>query len=160
MGFQSQTEVKFELPLAEGLEIRGRIDRLDVAPDGSAFVLDYKYSAAQRVKDKLKDENLMQAPLYMLAAEHLNARPAGMFYVGLKGGIEYAGWSDDRRMDSLALPEKWLDSARERTLRVVEEIRRGRVEIVPADRDSCRFCDARDVCRIEVAGIAAEAEGA
>jgi ATP-dependent helicase/DNAse subunit B len=159
-GFQSQTEVKFELPLAEGLEIRGRIDRLDVAPDGSAFVLDYKYSAAQRVKDKLKDENLMQAPLYMLAAEHLNARPAGMFYVGLKGGIEYAGWSDDRRMDSLALPEKWLDSARERTLRVVEEIRRGRVEIVPADRDSCRFCDARDVCRIEVAGIAAEAEGA
>jgi ATP-dependent helicase/DNAse subunit B len=159
-GFQSQTEVKFELPLGEGLGIAGRIDRLDVAPDGRAFVLDYKYSAAQRVKDKLKNENLMQAPLYMLAAEHLNARPAGMFYVGLKGGIEYAGWSDDRRMDSLALPEKWLESARERTLRVVEEIRRGRVEIVPADRDSCRFCDARDVCRIEVAGIAAEAEGA
>jgi RecB family exonuclease len=159
-GFQSQTEVKFELPLGEGLEIRGRIDRLDVAPDGSAFVLDYKYSAAQRVKDKLKNENLMQAPLYMLAAEHRNARPAGMFYVGLKGGIEYAGWSDDGRMDSLALPEKWLESARERTLRVVEEIRGGRVEIVPADRDNCRFCDAKDVCRIEVAGFAVEAEGA
>ena len=158
--FQSQTEVKFELPLAEGLEIRGRIDRLDVAPDGRAFVLDYKYSAAQRVKDKLKNENLMQAPLYMIAAEHLNARPAGMFYVGLKGDIEYAGWSDDRRMDSLALPEKWLASARERILRIVEEIRRGRVEIVPADRDSCRFCDAKDVCRIEVAGAVAEAEGA
>jgi ATP-dependent helicase/DNAse subunit B len=158
--FQSQTEVKFDLPLAEGLEIRGRIDRLDVAPDGRAFVLDYKYSAAQRVKDKLKNGNLMQAPLYMLAAEHLNAHPSGMFYVGLKGGIEYAGWSDDQRMDSLALPEKWMETARERTLRIVEEIRRGRVEIVPADRDSCRFCDARDVCRIEVAATAAEAEGA
>src|ERR1019366_6765844 len=121
-GFQSQTEIPFAFPLAEGLEIAVRIDRLDVAPDGRAFVLDYKYSAAQRVKDKLKNENLMQAPLYMLAAEHLNARPAGMFYVGVKGGIEYAGWSDFPLMDSLALPEKWLEAARERTLRIVEEI--------------------------------------
>jgi ATP-dependent helicase/DNAse subunit B len=158
--FQSQTEIHFAFPLAEGLEIAGRIDRLDIAPDGRAFVLDYKYSAAQRVKDKLKNQNLMQAPLYMLAAEHLNARPAGMFYVGLKGGIEYAGWSDDQRMDSLALPDKWLETARQSTLRIVGEIRGGRVEIVPADRDSCRFCDAKDICRIEVAGTAAEAEGA
>ena len=29
----SQTEIKFEFPLAEGLDISGRIDRLDVAPD-------------------------------------------------------------------------------------------------------------------------------
>jgi ATP-dependent helicase/DNAse subunit B len=157
--FQSQTEIQFAFPLAEGLEIAGRIDRLDVAPDGRAFVLDYKYSAAPRVKDKLQNENLMQAPLYMLAVEHLDARPAGMFYVGLRGGIEYAGWSDDLRMDSLALPEKWLETARRRTLSIVEEIRRGRVEIVPADRDSCRFCDSKDVCRIEVAATA-EAEGA
>jgi len=156
--FQSRTEVEFAFPLAEGLEIFGRIDRLDVAPDGRAFVMDYKYSAAQRVKDKLKNENLMQAPLYMTAAEHLNFRPAGMFYVGVKGGIEYAGWSDAPLMDSLALPEQWLEAARQRTLRIVEEIRRGRVEIVPTDRDSCRFCDAKDVCRIEVA--AAEAGGA
>ena len=100
----------------------------------------------------------------MMAAEHLNVRPAGMFYVGVKGGIEYAGWSDDQSMDSLALPEKWLETARERTLRIVEEIRRGRVEIVPADRDSCRFCDSKDICRIEVAAAATatanEAEGA
>src|ERR1022692_1236534 len=159
-GFQSQTEIPFAFPLAEGLEIAGRIDRLDVAPDGRAFVLDYKYSAAQRVKDKLKNENLMQAPLYLMAAERLNFRPAGMFYVGVKGSIEYAGWSGDRMMDSLPLPENWLQTTRHRTLRVVEEIRRGRVEIVPADRDSCRFCDARDVCRIEVAAATAEAGGA
>jgi ATP-dependent helicase/DNAse subunit B len=159
-GFQSQTEIPFAFPLAEGLEISGRIDRLDVAPDGRAFVLDYKYSAAQRVKDKLKNENLMQAPLYLMAAEHLNFRPAGMFYVGVKGAIEYAGWSDDQRMDSLALPENWLPTTRDRTLQIVEEIRRGRVEVLPADRDSCRFCDSKDVCRIEVAAAAAETESA
>ena len=70
-----------------------------------------------------------------------------MFYVGVKGGIEYAGWSADQSMDSLALPENWLEITRERTLRMVEEIRGGRVEILPADRDSCRFCDAKDICR-------------
>jgi ATP-dependent helicase/DNAse subunit B len=159
-GWKSQIEIEFAFPLAEGLEISGRIDRLDVAPDGRAFVLDYKYSAAQRVKDKLKNESLMQAPLYLMAAEHLNVRPAGVFYVGVKGGIEYAGWSDDRQMDSLALPENWLEVTRERTLRIVEDMRRGRVEILPADRDSCRFCDAKDICRIEVAAAVAEVEGA
>jgi len=162
--WKSQTEIEFTFPLAEGLEISGRIDRLDVAPDGRAFVLDYKYSAAQRVRDKLKNETLMQAPLYLLAAEHLKARPSGMFYVGVKGAIEYAGWSEDLSMGSLALPEKWLENTRERALHMVQEIRRGRVEILPADRDSCRFCDAKDICRIEVASPATvtvtQAEGA
>jgi ATP-dependent helicase/DNAse subunit B len=161
--FHSQTEKEFAFPLAEGVEIFGCIDRLDVAPDNRAYVLDYKYRSAQRVKDMLKDENLMQAPLYMMAAEHLNLFPAGMFYVGVKGAIEYAGWTDAPLMDALALPEQWLETTRERTLRIVEEIRGGRVEAVPADRDRCSFCDARDICRIEVAAAtttAGEAEGA
>jgi hypothetical protein len=81
-----------------------------------------------------------------------------MFYIGVKGGIEYAGWSDAPLMDSLALPEKWLETARERTLRIVQEIRRGRAEVLPADRDICRFCDSRDICRIEVATAAQEVE--
>ena len=153
-GWTSQTEIKFAFPLAEGLEISGRIDRLDVAPDGRAFVLDYKYSAAQRVKDKLENPNLLQAPLYMMAAQHLNVRPAGMFYLGVKGGIEYAGWSETGLMDSLALPENWLETTRDNTLRIVDDIRRGRIEVLPADRDSCRFCDAKDICRIEVAATA------
>jgi hypothetical protein len=162
--WKSQTEIEFTFPLAEGLEISGRIDRLDVAGDGRAFVLDYKYSAAQRVRDKLKNETLMQAPLYLLAAEHLKVRPSGMFYVGVKGGIEYAGWSADQSMGSLALPENWLEITRARALHMVQEIRRGRVEILPADRDSCRFCDAKDICRIDVASSATvtvtQAEGA
>jgi ATP-dependent helicase/DNAse subunit B len=162
--WKSQTEIEFTFPLAEGLEISGRIDRLDVAGDGRAFVLDYKYSAAQRVRDKLKNETLMQAPLYLLAAEHLKVRPSGMFYVGVKGGIEYAGWSADQSMGSLEIPENWLEITRARALHMVQEIRRGRVEILPADRDSCRFCDAKDICRIDVASSATvtvtQAEGA
>jgi ATP-dependent helicase/DNAse subunit B len=159
-GFDSQTEIEFCFPLGDDVEINGRIDRLDIAPDGRAYVIDYKYSAAQRVKDKLKNQSLLQAPLYLMAAGHLSMVPAGMFYVGVKGGIEYVGWSEAPLMNGLALPENWLENTRRRALEIVGQIRAGRVEIRPADPDSCRFCDARDVCRVETQAVAGLAEGA
>jgi len=163
--FQSQTEVPFDFVLSDGeeindLHIKGRIDRLDVAPDGGAYIIDYKYSAIQRVKDKLKNLNLMQAPLYMMAATALQARPAGMFYLGVKAGIEYAGWSEMPLMDSLALPENWLESARRNTFRIVGEMRGGRIDVLPADAGNCGFCDARDICRVESAAALIQVESA
>jgi len=161
--FQSQTEQAFEFAL-ETVGVRGKIDRLDVAPDGRAYVIDYKYSAAQRTKHRLDDENLLQAPLYVMAAERVfGKRPAGMFYVGLKAGVVYAGWSDAPvgDIDAEPIPEHWLEDAEERTLRVVQEIRAGRVEAAPSNPENCRLCDYRDVCRISLAaGLAAQAEGA
>jgi hypothetical protein len=159
--FQSRTEEKFAFPLDDTLEISGRIDRIDTAADGSAYVIDYKYSAAQRTKGRLKDENLLQAPLYMMAAERaLGVRPDGMFYVGLKAGVEYVGWSRSGILKSQPLPENWLEVAQRRTLQAMREIRAGRVEVAPANPANCRFCDCRDICRV-TAGVAAEvAEGA
>ena len=56
-GFHSRTEEKFEFPLGRRRwRSRGKIDRLDVAPDGRAYVIDYKYSAAQRVKARHADD--------------------------------------------------------------------------------------------------------
>jgi ATP-dependent helicase/DNAse subunit B len=147
--FASQTEQLFELPIGDFV-ITGRIDRLDTSPDGKAFVIDYKYSASTNLKKKLKNQNLLQAPLYMLAAqEAFNVRPEGMFYIGVKGEVIYAGWSNTPILDSLPLPENWLAATRERVLDLVAQIRSGRVEPHPADPESCRFCDFRDACRIE-----------
>jgi RecB family exonuclease len=141
--FQSRMEEKFAFRLDESLEISGKIDRLDTAPDGRAYVIDYKYANAQSTKDKLKDENLLQAPLYLMAAEKFfGVKAAGMYYVGLKGGVEYVGWKE--------IPEGWLERKKEQTLQVVAEIRTGRVESAPAKTDKCRYCDFRDVCRVEV----------
>ena len=47
--------------------------------------------------------------------------------------MEYAGWSETPLMDSLALPEDWLETARANTFRIVGEIRRGRIDVLPAD---------------------------
>ena len=67
-----------ELSVARGGEIRvpwtrrwrsrGKIDRLDVAPTARAYVIDYKYSGAQSTRAPLNNENLLQAPLYLMAA--------------------------------------------------------------------------------------------
>jgi ATP-dependent helicase/DNAse subunit B len=149
--FRSRTEERIRYALAEGTEISGKIDRLDEAPDGRAFVFDYKYSRAQSTRKKLDDERLLQAPLYLMGvAEQFGVTPAGVFYVGLKGGVEYAGWSDSGQLESRTMPEDWFARTRERAQRAVEEIRGGRIEVKPADRESCRYCQCRDVCRIEV----------
>jgi ATP-dependent helicase/DNAse subunit B len=134
--FQSRMEEKFVLRLDESLAISGKIDRLDTAPDGRAYVIDYKYSNAQSTKDKIKDENLLQAPLYVMGV-----KAAGMFYVGLKGAVVYAGWKE--------IPEGWLERKKQQTLQVVAEIRAGRVDVAPANPDKCRYCEFRDVCRVE-----------
>jgi ATP-dependent helicase/DNAse subunit B len=161
-GEQSRTEAEFQYVLEEGVEVKGKIDRLDVVSRGDrpgglshmARVIDYKYSGEKNTRDRKDNDDLLQAPLYLLAAErHFGLEPAGMTYIGLKGGVVLAEWKDGE------LPEGWREAATERTMRIVAAIRSGRMEVAPSDRDKCRYCDFRDVCR--VAGEeAAVAEGA
>jgi ATP-dependent helicase/DNAse subunit B len=158
--FVSQTELDFDFPLNESVRLFGRIDRLDTAPDGRAYVIDYKYSPAKSVEQKRKGDGL-QAPVYVLAAEKaLGVRPAGIFFVGLKGGVAYQGWSEDFLLEAEALPKDWQEETGQRVLRIVEEIRQGRVAPLPANADQCPRCDARDVCRIETQQAVAVAGGA
>ncbi|HEY1337139.1 MAG TPA: PD-(D/E)XK nuclease family protein [Bryobacteraceae bacterium] len=149
--FHSRAEEAFEFALDESLAITGRIDRMDTDRDGRSYVIDYKYSAAQRVKDRQKNGDQFQAPLYVMAAEKaFGVQAAGMFYVSLKGKVEYVGWSREQFLEADPVPEDWLDDATARTRALVEQMRAGRITPEPANSDNCRFCDSRDVCRIEV----------
>jgi putative RecB family exonuclease len=149
---ESRIEQAFEFPLTETVAIRGKIDRLDVTPDGRAVVVDYKYSNAQNLKAKLESDNLLQAPLYLMAAaRQFGLKPAAMYYVGVKAKVEYAEWETS---------DGWEARAIERTIEIVEEMRAGRIDIAPADPDKCRFCDARDICRVETGTAAVLVEGA
>ena len=40
-----------------------------------------------------------------------------------------------------------------RTLQAMHEIRAGRVEVAPAKPANCRFCDCRDICRVNLAVV-------
>jgi len=158
-GYTSRTELDFTFPLGP-IEIRGKIDRLDTAPDGRAFVIDYKYSAAKTTKSKRTNENLVQAPIYLMAAERcFGLRPAGMFYIGLKPKPLYVGWSVPPMLDAEPLPEDWLPKAEALVLEVVSQIRAGRIEVLPADPGNCRYCDFRDACRVRTGEAEVEVEG-
>jgi ATP-dependent helicase/DNAse subunit B len=160
--FCSRLEEPFEIPIGDWV-LAGKIDRLDEASDGRAFVIDYKYSRAETTKKKLKDENLLQAPLYLMAAErYFGIKPTGMFYIGLKDSVEYVGWSEPPLLDSDPMKPDWIAETEQKALQIVDQIRAGRVAVAPANPDHCRFCDARDVCRVEVRAavpVAAVAEG-
>jgi ATP-dependent helicase/nuclease subunit B len=73
------------LDLGEGVLVRGRIDRIDLAPGGEAVVYDYKGAHAPP-PDRWAAERHFQIPLYLRAVEELlGARLAGGFYQPLAG---------------------------------------------------------------------------
>ncbi len=151
-GLRPLTEREFQFALGDAVTIAGKIDRLDLSEDGRGWVTDYKYSRS--AKARVEDENLLQAPLYLMAAQRVfGVEPAAMWYVALKGGVEVAGWEAE-------FPEAFFEGAEARTLRAVEEIRAGRIAPEPAHRDKCRFCDYRDACRVEARAAEVVAEGA
>ena len=87
-GEQEQHGAPSELPAFElggGVQLRGRIDRIDVGPGGEAVVLDYKGAEAPAGARWLRDRKL-QVALYMQAAEQLlGIRVVGGLYQPLRG---------------------------------------------------------------------------
>jgi len=64
-------------------------------------------------------------------------------------------------MKILVRATNWVGDAVKRSLEIVSQIRAGRIEVAPANPDNCRWCDYRDVCRIEAQrAIVTIAEGA
>ena len=149
--------------IADGLRVRGRIDRVDTR-DGLALVLDYKSS--KRV-DRYKAasweaENRFQAALYMLVVERLlRLRAAGGVYVALGSddprprGMVAAeveelgtGYFAGDRLDPDAFRAK-LDWALERIRETDARMRRGELDCSP---DTCAWngaCSYPSICRSE-----------
>lgn len=170
-GWQSATEQSFEFALTPQLTIAGRIDRLDQSPDGRALVIDYKYSAAGRIKDHVvgaESGEKVQAGLYLAAARRaLGLRPAGMLYCGVKKGVNWGGWHVSipglEEIGERCLPqvlEDLIRAAEQSAIAVQEAAAQGRIAPQPADPRKCAWCDFADICRIEAAPAARRAGGA
>ncbi len=96
----------------------------------------------------------------MAAETVFGVTPAGMFYIGLKGGVEYAGWSEVALSWSQPIPEDWLERTRADAARGGGDPRRAAWKPRPPIATSCRYCDCRDVCRVERGRGGELAEGA
>ena len=159
-GWTAYMEDPFQLSMAEltgdaasaGVEIKGRIDRYEVSPGGECVVYDYKFSRPSSVKAvaRKQSERALQAGMYLLAVRHKGLRPIGFYYLALKGACEVTGWSEAELLDERA------NSAATLAGRAVSEILAGRIEVAPIDRDSCKFCDYADACRIREIGYPSE----
>jgi PD-(D/E)XK nuclease superfamily len=149
----SRREEMFETELTPELSIRGRIDRLDLGPDNQAIVIDYKYSAAAKIRERMGSDPI-QGGLYLSAAARVfHLDPVGMFYCGLRKSVTWDGWHT--RVPGLGIGEarvslqELIDAAERKAIQVFESIVSGNIEVRPADTDKCRYCDYNNICRVE-----------
>jgi len=162
LGWPTRVEEKFSYPLNPLVSITGRIDRLDIAAENQALVIDYKYSAGNKIKERVEDTgqgHLVQGGLYLAAARRtFGLDPIGMLFCGLKKNVTWDGWhvsipgleglgTSSTREFIRAL----IDDAEKAAIRVHEAITSGEIAVRPADRDKCRWCDYCDICRVESA---------
>src|SRR4051794_39115719 len=150
------------LSLGDGVEVRGKIDRLDTW-NGYAAVTDYKSGRKGYPVARWEQDRRMQAALYMLAVrELLGLEPAAGVYLpladprGQPRGLVLDEVADslgdgfaanDRKSASDVAAE--LNNARERVRSIAGRIRSGDVRPCP---DTCAWnggCSYPSICREE-----------
>jgi ATP-dependent helicase/DNAse subunit B len=165
-------------PLALGeLELRGRIDRIDLAPDGRrAIVRDYKTGKNVARADDFTDTGTLQIQLYMRAAERiLRLEPVAGLYqpLGAVGdakrrprGLVAREDEDARALGTVGRdcrdPEKFaaaLDEAEETAMAAARDMRAGHIGRRPLGGKCPPYCNFQAICRLERAVGAVDENG-
>jgi ATP-dependent helicase/nuclease subunit B len=151
--------------LGEGLTLSGRIDRIDREPESDkALVIDYKTSTKVSTWNKYEENQLVQIPLYVLAAE-CGFTPVGGEYYSvatgdrrgfyLEGSDELVGpGKKDNDFVSREQFDEIISSARERALVLAQGIRRMDFTAEPLSTRNCVRCGLLAVCRRRQSGVA------
>ena len=144
------------LALGEGGgRVTGRVDRVDVGPDGTAIVRDYKHRNVVGGA-KWADEDQLQVPLYLLAVRDLlGLEPVAGLYqplagrkLGARGLVRDDVPGRYTRTDLVdgAAFDAALAAARELATRSAADMHAGRVAPCP-ERCSRRGCRYPAICR-------------
>ncbi len=148
---ETQAEVPFELPLMPGVDIKGRMDRIDRMNDTDCVIIDYKSGRAKRVESFIQNRAKLQGPLYALAArEKLGLRTIAMMYVAVREDKRF-GWGavPGVELELLPMPEDWIEAAQAMVVSRVEDLLAGLIEARPTEEADCRFCDFREACHVK-----------
>lgn len=151
------------------IEISGKIDRVDVSEvDGEkvGIIIDYKFGQTEFNKTELEEGLDLQLPIYILALRDLfGVVPIAAEFYALKTSRK-TGIYNEELIDNLKLNikpakkslsvdnkefNKLLKNAENHILKFSREIRKGRIELAPANIDFCGEgnCDFANVCRID-----------
>ncbi|TML67710.1 MAG: hypothetical protein E6G14_11575 [Actinobacteria bacterium] len=155
-------ELQRGLPLAEGVFLSGKIDRIDQDPFGArGIVQDYKSGRSAHSAAEIERELRLQVPLYMLVLRDVvGIEPLGGVYRALSGKRPTRGMLRESARDDLPgfatndyLDEEafWaqVETARERAHAAAGRIRTGDVLHDPKGGECPSWCDAWRVCRVE-----------
>jgi ATP-dependent helicase/DNAse subunit B len=149
----------------ETVSVRGQIDRVDIASDGTAIAYDYKLSRGAGIDD-MTEGRALQLHIYLAALEQLllpESRIAGGGYYTIKGnrprrnqGLyreELKDYTGIGRTSSSLNEENWKatrDKMQARIWEFIDGIREGRFQVEPSAPDAtCPNCDFSAVCRYE-----------
>ena len=137
--------VAIELPGGRTITFKGFADRVDVASDGSASVIDYKTGGAwgfeESDRDPLARGAKLQLPVYGLAARsRLGNVPVHVAYwfVSEKGNFRQIRYA----LDSAA-----MERFSEVVTVLVDGVEQGLFPARPGDKNkNCKFCDFESMC--------------
>jgi len=144
-----QCEVPFQLQVEPAIELRGRIDRMDVGggpEQHGVWVVDYKLVHPDSLRDYVRDHGnglRLQLALYARAAEKLTQMPVrAVAFLAVRAG------GGARVIHGLELEEliRTSSNALQQALRKMSE---GFVSPEPADPNRCPVCQFREICRVE-----------
>ncbi|RJP76403.1 MAG: PD-(D/E)XK nuclease family protein [Candidatus Zixiibacteriota bacterium] len=145
----------------------GKIDRLDLGPEGRALVLEYKYRKAENESAReffaaVRTGLQPQLPLYWMAAQRLlNLRPVALLQMYLRSGVirglktaeapaDLEG-REELEMEELSAEdlEAMLHATRTMLETKARAVMRGDVAPQPLDFAACGpgACDYADLCR-------------
>lgn len=140
--FERGFTCSFPLDEKEEILLRGRIDRIDLSPDGRrGRIIDYKTGRPQLIEDgEFKGGEALQLPLYLYAGSR-ELKDVELVSAAYSYVTERAGY---RRV--LFTTEKWAEKLK--TLKaVVRGLVRGiRSGIYPASPSTCRPCSYPLIC--------------
>ncbi|WP_354681382.1 PD-(D/E)XK nuclease family protein [Cupriavidus plantarum] len=150
-----EIDVSVDIAMEDGepLRLAGRIDRIDVGPDGSRAVLDYKTQSALRLRKKAGDvEEDCQLPFYGLLRADAHAGSWVALEGAKDGNMEGNKESSQQRAGQqreVDLPDfdAAVDALARQLRQDVGRLRRGAKLAAFGDASACTYCEARGLCR-------------
>lgn len=161
----SDEHLSTQEPVAiDGINLRGKIDRLEISNDDSSFnIVDYKLSGKKPAPKELIDGISLQLPVYLYTAGELLKRKFGKDYIPNEMFIYSLKYAQDNfgklpvslkksRSVEPKTNEELINISIEHIKNFIRQISEGKFNLSPhKDREKivCNYCQYKSICRVE-----------